>query len=75
MINKDDVSVKITHDVYLKLYHLRKPKLHKYQCIMVDEAQDCNPGIFLINLLGLILTVVLFIILNIINYMLIDFIK
>ncbi|XP_054719922.1 F-box DNA helicase 1-like [Uloborus diversus] len=44
MINKDDTSVKITHDVYLKLYQLSKPKLSEYNCIMVDEAQDCNPA-------------------------------
>ena len=45
MLDEDD-PFKITHDVYLKLYHLKRPKLNKYQCIMVDEAQDCNPGIF-----------------------------
>lgn len=31
-----------THDVYLKLYQLSKPKLD-FDCIMIDEAQDWNP--------------------------------
>ncbi|XP_035223017.1 F-box DNA helicase 1-like isoform X2 [Stegodyphus dumicola] len=42
MIDKDDKQCKVTHDVYLKLYQLTKPKLLGYHCIMVDEAQDCN---------------------------------
>lgn len=32
----------VTHDVYLKIYQLSKPKIKQYHCIMVDEAQDCN---------------------------------
>ncbi|XP_055952785.1 F-box DNA helicase 1-like isoform X2 [Argiope bruennichi] len=42
MIDRKNKQVKITHDVYLKLYQLGKPKLTGYHCIMVDEAQDCN---------------------------------
>ncbi|CAL1291587.1 unnamed protein product [Larinioides sclopetarius] len=42
MIDRDNKQLKITHDVYLKLYQLSKPKLFGYDCIMVDEAQDCN---------------------------------
>jgi len=36
-------EVPITHDVYLKLYHMTKPNLNKYDIIMFDEAQDANP--------------------------------
>jgi hypothetical protein len=35
-------TTKITHDVYLKLYHLSLPKL-EYQVIYADEFQDSNP--------------------------------
>ncbi len=35
---------KITHDVYLKLYQLSKPKL-PYKVIYLDEAQDSSPVI------------------------------
>lgn len=48
MIDRNDKSIRITHDVYLKLYQLSMPKFNDYQCIMVDEAQDCNPGNFCI---------------------------
>lgn len=44
MLDKDN-QFKITHDIYLKLYHLKRPNLNAFQCIMVDEAQDCNPVI------------------------------
>ncbi|XP_071043161.1 F-box DNA helicase 1 [Parasteatoda tepidariorum] len=44
MIDREEKSARITHDVYLKLYQLSKPSLSQYQCIMVDEAQDCNPA-------------------------------
>ncbi len=33
---------KITHDVYLKMWHLTNPKLD-YSVIYLDEAQDSNP--------------------------------
>lgn len=42
MIDKES-KMPITHDVYLKLYHMSNPKLHKYDIIMFDEAQDANP--------------------------------
>ncbi|GFU27898.1 f-box DNA helicase 1 [Trichonephila clavipes] len=45
MIDRDNNEVKVTHDVYLKLYQLSKPRLVGFQCLMVDEAQDCNPAI------------------------------
>lgn len=41
MRDKENNQVLITHDGYLKLYHLTKPKL-EYDFIMVDEAQDSN---------------------------------
>jgi len=34
-------SIPVTHDFYLKLYYLHKPKLN-YDIIMVDEAQDIS---------------------------------
>jgi superfamily I DNA/RNA helicase len=37
-------QMSITHDVYLKLYQIDKPKLH-YDLILFDEAQDANPSI------------------------------
>ena len=41
MIDLGNEEILITHDGYLKLYHLQKPSLdHDY--IMVDEAQDSN---------------------------------
>lgn len=37
-------GIKITHDIYLKLYQLSKPDLSKdYQVIYLDEMQDSNP--------------------------------
>lgn len=46
MLNKDDVSVKMPHDGYLKLFQLSKPvikgKKKPYDVILVDEFQDCN---------------------------------
>lgn len=46
MLNKDDVSVKMPHDGYLKLFQLSKPvikgKQKRYDVILVDEFQDCN---------------------------------
>ena len=41
MINESS-SIPITHDVYLKLYALSKPKLKK-DFIFFDETQDANP--------------------------------
>lgn len=41
LINENDPT-KITHDVYLKMYHLSVPVL-PYQVIYLDEFQDTNP--------------------------------
>ncbi|KAL3851875.1 hypothetical protein ACJMK2_015575 [Sinanodonta woodiana] len=38
-------QVGMSHDGYLKLYQLSKPKLHHYDCILIDEAQDLTPAI------------------------------
>ncbi|KAK3101454.1 hypothetical protein FSP39_003705 [Pinctada imbricata] len=45
MKNLDDKDVPMTHDGYLKLYQLQKPKLWGYDCILIDEAQDLTPAI------------------------------
>jgi superfamily I DNA/RNA helicase len=37
-----DGSLGFTHDVYLKLFQLRRPRLPQ-QTILLDEAQDTNP--------------------------------
>jgi len=41
MIDLNNKKVCITHDGYLKLYHLSNPKVN-YEYILVDEAQDSN---------------------------------
>jgi len=41
MQDLDNESVKMTHDCYLKLFHLSNPILD-YDYILVDEAQDSN---------------------------------
>jgi superfamily I DNA/RNA helicase len=36
----------ITHDCYMKKFQLSKPDLSlKYDCVMLDEAQDSNPAL------------------------------
>ncbi|XP_060062920.1 F-box DNA helicase 1-like [Ylistrum balloti] len=41
-----DKDVPISHDGYLKLYQLSHPRLDfKYDCILIDEAQDLTPAI------------------------------
>lgn len=35
-------SIKVEHDVYLKLFQLNNPDLNIYDYILVDEAQDVN---------------------------------
>lgn len=45
MTNLHDRFVKMTHDGYLKLFQLSKPKLWGYDIIMVDEAQDLTPAL------------------------------
>lgn len=44
MCNSGDAEARMTHDGYLKLFQLRKPRLGAYDAIFVDEAQDCNPA-------------------------------
>ncbi|XP_022100377.1 F-box DNA helicase 1-like [Acanthaster planci] len=41
-VNNRDVH--ITHDVYLKLYQLKKPWYLDYDCLLIDEAQDLTPA-------------------------------
>ncbi|EEC12141.1 hypothetical protein IscW_ISCW008864, partial [Ixodes scapularis] len=43
MADPNNKEVRMTHDGYLKLFQLQKPRLGVYDCIFVDEAQDCNP--------------------------------
>lgn len=46
MTDPADTSVQITHDGYLKLYQVSKPDLsQRFDCILLDEAQDVNPVI------------------------------
>uniref|UniRef100_A0A147BDJ4 Putative 3'-5' dna helicase n=1 Tax=Ixodes ricinus TaxID=34613 RepID=A0A147BDJ4_IXORI len=44
MADPNNKEVRMTHDGYLKLFQLQKPRLGAYDCIFVDEAQDCNPA-------------------------------
>jgi superfamily I DNA/RNA helicase len=46
MQSQKDKSMPMTHDGYLKLYQLSKPDLSRYDCILLDEAQDTNPCLF-----------------------------
>lgn len=40
-------NIKVEHDFYLKLFHLGKKDLsHKYDILMLDEAQDSNMLVF-----------------------------
>lgn len=43
MIDPYNKSVSITHDGYLKLFHLSGKRLGSYGTVMMDEAQDTNP--------------------------------
>ncbi|CAF0781976.1 unnamed protein product [Didymodactylos carnosus] len=45
MKNAQDNRVLMTHDGYLKLYQLSKPKILTFDCIFVDEAQDLTPAV------------------------------
>eukprot|EP00105_Crassostrea_gigas_P046516 XP_019930664.1 PREDICTED: F-box DNA helicase 1-like [Crassostrea gigas] len=38
-------NLPMTHDGYLKLYQLYRPRLSNYDCILIDEAQDLTPAI------------------------------
>ncbi|GIY13155.1 f-box DNA helicase 1 [Caerostris extrusa] len=42
MIDQENKSVTRTYDAYLKQYQLSRPKFCGYDCLMIDEAQDCN---------------------------------
>ncbi|XP_036375995.1 F-box DNA helicase 1 [Megalops cyprinoides] len=35
----------MTHDGYLKLWQMQKPRLENYDVIFIDEAQDCTPAV------------------------------
>ncbi|XP_052779694.1 F-box DNA helicase 1-like [Mya arenaria] len=41
----NEKKVVMTHDGYLKLYQLSRPRLDRYNCILIDEAQDLTPAI------------------------------
>lgn len=43
-LNPESSIVKVTHDVYLKLWSMERPRL-PYDLIMLDEAQDTNPAV------------------------------
>lgn len=43
MADPADARVNITHDGYLKLFHLNGRGLGGYDCVLLDEAQDTNP--------------------------------
>ncbi|XP_030631099.1 F-box DNA helicase 1 [Chanos chanos] len=38
-----ETAYHMTHDGYLKLWHLQRPCLDQYDIICIDEAQDCTP--------------------------------
>jgi hypothetical protein len=44
MLNFKNKDIYMSHDGYLKIYQLSKPKLPDYDCILIDEAQDMSPG-------------------------------
>lgn len=44
MLDFKNKDIYMTHDGYLKIYQLSKPKLLDYDCILIDEAQDMSPG-------------------------------
>ncbi|CAD5121989.1 DgyrCDS10442 [Dimorphilus gyrociliatus] len=43
MLDIDDYSCKMNHDGYMKAWQLQKPRLNRYDVILVDEAQDSTP--------------------------------
>jgi len=45
MISLNHRTLPSSHDAYLKLYQLSKPKISRFDYIMLDEAQDANPAI------------------------------
>ena len=36
---------------YLKLYQLSRPVLSGFDCLLIDEAQDCTPGMNIIYII------------------------
>ncbi|KAL9960100.1 hypothetical protein ACROYT_G033506 [Oculina patagonica] len=44
MRDQRDKDFPITHDGYLKIFQLNRPVLDGYDCLLVDEAQDCTPA-------------------------------
>ncbi|XP_048583020.1 F-box DNA helicase 1 isoform X2 [Nematostella vectensis] len=44
MCDPDDLEMRMTHDGYLKLYQLSNPVIDGYDCLLIDEAQDCTPA-------------------------------
>lgn len=45
MLDFKNKDIYMTHDGYLKIYQLSKPKLLDYDCILIDEAQDMSPAL------------------------------
>lgn len=44
LLNKMDKGIiGMTHDFYLKKYHLKNPKLNYFDAILFDEGQDASP--------------------------------
>ena len=46
MCDKEDARIKMTHDGYLKLWHLKSPNLQYFEphdILLIDEGQDMNP--------------------------------
>lgn len=37
-----DERILCTHDTYLRLYQMSKPKFEQYDCVLIDEAQDTS---------------------------------
>jgi len=44
MKDQGDREFPITHDGYLKIYQLSRPILSGFDCLLIDEAQDCTPA-------------------------------
>ncbi|XP_048257505.1 F-box DNA helicase 1-like [Haliotis rufescens] len=45
MKDYDNTRAGMTHDGYLKMYQLYRPKLTQYDMILIDEAQDLTPAV------------------------------
>ena len=46
MCDKDNTCIRMPHDGYLKLWHLKKPNLQYFEphdILLIDEGQDMNP--------------------------------